>query len=53
VRLLQLVKSDFKNNTEICAYLKSGGGGQNSQIDINARICSPQVIEITENYSYE
>jgi hypothetical protein len=23
-------------------------GGHNSQIDINARICSPQVIEITE-----
>ena len=51
--IVRLVKSDFKNITEICAYLKKGGGGQNSHININARIFSPQVIEISENYTYE
>ena len=52
MRLLRLVKSDFKNISEIYAYLKRGGG-QNSQIDINARIFSSQVIEISKNYAEE
>jgi hypothetical protein len=32
--------------------IKKGGGGQNSQIDINARIFSPQVIEICKILRY-